>query len=61
MRRQRQRIGRSRTVWSKGQKALKAKLGIKTVWDLSGTPFFLNGSGYDGALFPLGRQRRLAR
>ena len=48
-------------MWSKGQKALKAKLGIKTVWDLSGTPFFLNGSGYDGALFPLGRQRRLAR
>ena len=40
-------------VWFKGLHALRAKLGIKTVYDLSATPFFLNGSGYgQGTLFP---------
>jgi type III restriction enzyme len=40
-------------VWFKGLQALRAKLGIKTVYDLSATPFFLNGSGYgQGTLFP---------
>jgi type III restriction enzyme len=40
-------------VWFKGLQALAAKLGIKTVYDLSATPFFLTGSGYGtGVLFP---------
>jgi type III restriction enzyme len=36
-----------------GEEAVKAKLGIKVVYDLSATPFFLRGSGYpEGTLFP---------
>ena len=39
-------------VWISGLEAVKAKLGIKTVYDLSATPFFLRGSGYpEGTLF----------
>jgi type III restriction enzyme len=40
-------------VWFTGLHAVKDKLGIKTVFDLSATPFFLSGSGYkEGTLFP---------
>jgi type III restriction enzyme len=40
-------------VWISGLDAINAKLGIKTVYDLSATPFFLAGSGYpEGRLFP---------
>ncbi|MBL0344425.1 DEAD/DEAH box helicase family protein [Candidatus Villigracilis affinis] len=40
-------------IWISGIEAVKAKLGIKTVYDLSATPFFLRGSGYtEGVLFP---------
>ena len=40
-------------VWISGLEAVQHKLGIKTVYDLSVTPFFLKGSGYDeGTLFP---------
>lgn len=40
-------------VWISGIEAVKAKLGVKTVYDLSATPFFLRGSGYsEGTLFP---------
>jgi type III restriction enzyme len=40
-------------VWFKGLQALQHKLGIKTIYDLSATPFFLSGSGYgEGTLFP---------
>ncbi len=40
-------------VWINGIKAVKAKLGVKVVYDLSATPFFLSGSGYaEGTLFP---------
>ncbi|MGI8816717.1 MAG: BPTD_3080 family restriction endonuclease [Pseudonocardia sp.] len=40
-------------VWFTGLRAIQAKLGIKTVFDLSATPFFLAGSGYrEGTLFP---------
>src|SRR5450759_3843040 len=40
-------------VWISGLEAVKAKLGIKMVYDLSATPFFLRGSGYpEGTLFP---------
>lgn len=40
-------------VWISGLEAVQAKLGIKTVYDLSATPFFLRGSGYsEGTLFP---------
>lgn len=40
-------------VWISGLEAVKAKLGVKVVYDLSATPFFLRGSGYaEGTLFP---------
>lgn len=40
-------------LWINGIKALKKKVGVKTVYDLSATPFFLAGSGYvEGTLFP---------
>jgi type III restriction enzyme len=40
-------------VWISGIEALKRKVGVRTVYDLSATPFFLRGSGYDeGTLFP---------
>jgi len=40
-------------VWISGLEAVQRKLGIKAVYDLSATPFFLRGSGYpEGTLFP---------
>lgn len=40
-------------IWISGIEAVKAKLGVKVVYDLSATPFFLRGSGYpEGSLFP---------
>jgi len=50
-------------IWISGLEAVKAKLGVKVVYDLSATPFFLKGSGYtkvtadghrisEGLLFP---------
>ena len=40
-------------IWISGIEAVKAKLGVKMVYDLSATPFFLRGSGYgEGTLFP---------
>jgi type III restriction enzyme len=40
-------------VWISGLEAIKKKLGIRAIYDLSATPFFLKGSGYpEGTLFP---------
>jgi type III restriction enzyme len=40
-------------IWISGIEAVKAKLGVKVTYDLSATPFFLRGSGYEeGTLFP---------
>jgi len=40
-------------VWISGLEATKAKIGVKVIYDLSATPFFLRGSGYaEGTLFP---------
>src|SRR5579872_1981213 len=40
-------------VWIAGLEAVKAKIGVKAIYDLSATPFFLRGSGYtEGTLFP---------
>jgi type III restriction enzyme len=42
-----------RRVWVNGIRAVAEKLGVKVVYDLSATPFFLRGSGYpEGKLFP---------
>ena len=39
-------------LWINGIKALRGKVEIKSVYDLSATPFFLRGSGYsEGTLF----------
>ena len=40
-------------VWITGLSSVQEKIGIKTIYDLSATPFFLRGSGYsEGTLFP---------
>ena len=40
-------------VWLSGLEAVQHKIGVKAVYDLSATPFFLKGSGYpEGTLFP---------
>jgi type III restriction enzyme len=40
-------------IWISGIEAVQRKLGIKAIYDLSATPFFLRGSGYsEGTLFP---------
>ncbi|HRJ60370.1 MAG TPA: DEAD/DEAH box helicase family protein [Azospirillaceae bacterium] len=40
-------------LWISGLETVKRKLGLRAVFDLSATPFFLNGSGYrEGTLFP---------
>jgi type III restriction enzyme len=40
-------------VWFEGLRALREKLGIRAIYDVSATPFFLRGSGFqEGTLFP---------
>lgn len=40
-------------MWISGIEAVDRQLGVRTVFDLSATPFFLRGSGYvEGTLFP---------
>jgi len=40
-------------LWINGIEAIKRKVGVRAVYDLSATPFFLRGSGYrEGTLFP---------
>ncbi len=40
-------------IWISGIEAVKAKIGVKAIYDLLATPFFLRGSGYsEGTLFP---------
>jgi type III restriction enzyme len=40
-------------LWISGLEAVKRRLGLSRVFDLSATPFFLRGSGYaEGTLFP---------
>ncbi len=40
-------------IWINGIETFKRKLGVRAVYDLSATPFFLRGSGWaEGTLFP---------
>ena len=40
-------------IWISGLEAVKRKIGLRAIYDLSATPFFLKGSGYpEGTLFP---------
>lgn len=40
-------------VWVSGLQAIREKMGVRAIYDLSATPFFLRGSGYqEGTLFP---------
>jgi type III restriction enzyme len=40
-------------VWFRGLQAVAKHAGIKQIWDLSATPFYLKGSGYnEGHIFP---------
>jgi type III restriction enzyme len=44
---------RDARVWLSGLEAVQRHRGVRAVYDLSATPFFLRGSGYDeGTLFP---------
>lgn len=52
-RREAQKRNEEARVWISGLEAVKAKLGVRALYDLSATPFFLRGSGYsEGTLFP---------
>ncbi|MEW5765554.1 MAG: BPTD_3080 family restriction endonuclease [Acidobacteriota bacterium] len=52
-RKEAQRREEEARIWISGLEAVKAKLGIRAIYDLSATPFFLRGSGYsEGTLFP---------
>ncbi len=52
-RREAQRRDEEARVWISGLEAIKRKVGIRAIYDLSATPFFLRGSGYaEGTLFP---------
>jgi type III restriction enzyme len=47
-----QRNNEAARIWISGIEAVKRKLGLRAVYDLSATPFFLRGSGYaEGTLF----------
>jgi type III restriction enzyme len=40
-------------LWISGIEAVKREIGVRQIYDLSATPFFLRGSGYaEGTLFP---------
>ena len=40
-------------VWFKGLQAVRRRVGVKSVYDLSATPYYLKGSGYnEGFIFP---------
>lgn len=48
-----QQENKAARLWINGLEAFKRKLGVRAVYDLSATPFFLSGSGYaEGTLFP---------
>ena len=52
-RREAQKRDEEARVWISGLEAVKGKIGIRAIYDLSATPFFLSGSGYsEGTLFP---------
>ncbi len=52
-RKEAERREKAARVWISGLEAAKAKIGVKAIYDLSATPFFLRGSGYaEGTLFP---------
>ncbi len=52
-RREAQKRDTEARVWISGLEAVKEKLGLRAIYDLSATPFFLRGSGYsEGTLFP---------
>ena len=52
-RKEAQKNNEAARVWISGIEAVKQKIGVMKVIDLSATPFFLRGSGYrEGSLFP---------
>jgi type III restriction enzyme len=52
-RKEAQKNEREAKVWISGLEAIQQKIGIRAVYDLSATPFYLKGSGYrEGTLFP---------
>ncbi len=48
-----ERANKAARLWISGLEAVKRKLGVRAVYDLSATPFFISGSGYpEGTIFP---------
>lgn len=48
-----ERENKAARLWINGLETFKRKLGVRAVYDLSATPFFLQGSGWaEGTLFP---------
>jgi type III restriction enzyme len=51
--REQEEINDEAGVWFSGLRSISKHVGIKRVWDLSATPFYLSGSGYnEGYIFP---------
>jgi len=51
--REAEQANRAAHVWLTGLREVQKKVGVRAVFDLSATPFFLAGSGYrEGTLFP---------
>ena len=46
-------------VWFKGLQAIRDKVGIKSIYDLSATPYYLKGSGYNEGVTPSSSKARL--
>ncbi len=52
-RKEAERNNEAARLWINGIETVKRHVGVRTVFDLSATPFFLRGSGYvEGTLFP---------
>lgn len=52
-RKEAERHAQEARVWLSGVEVVQRKMGVKVVYDLSATPFFLRGSGWpEGTLFP---------
>jgi hypothetical protein len=48
-----EKLAEEARVWLSGLEAIQRKVGVKVVYDLSATPFYLKGSGYpEGKIFP---------
>jgi type III restriction enzyme len=51
--REQQQANAEARIWFRGLKAVSRRAGVKAIYDLSATPYYLSGSGYnEGYIFP---------